>query len=153
VPYVLKQIRTKKSKTSHKLVETTLPLILGFTGATDETDNANPLGYLEDQADPDLDDLREEFRPKMKERFEGCAEVPLIMKGGPEVLLWVYSQIVVLMPFFRVADTVEEMIARYIPNLHTFCCHEHFIFTTSLLLALNHSSVYTILNTHSSAYQ
>jgi hypothetical protein len=86
----------------------------------DDMDDVDPLGYLdqgdEDGAggvDPDLEDLREELRPRLKERFDGWMEVALVMKGGgAAVLNRVYCQIVLLMPFFRVHDAVEEIIAR-----------------------------------------
>jgi len=86
-----------------------LPIAPGL----DDSDDADPLGYL-DQVDPDLDDLREEYRPRMRERFEGWTEVASVMRGGPGMLSKVYSQIIALMPFFRVADIVQEMIARYL---------------------------------------
>ena len=90
-----------------------LPIAPGL----DDADDADPLGYL-DQADPDLDDLREEFKPRMKERFEGWSEVAMIMRGGNVTLGKVYMQIVALMPFFRVSDAVDEMIARCVDPLY-----------------------------------
>lgn len=85
-----------------------LPIAPGM----EDDDDADPLGYL-DQPDTDLEDLREEFRPKIQERFDGWTEVALVFKGGPAVLMKVYTQIIALMPFFRVHDVVEEMISRY----------------------------------------
>jgi hypothetical protein len=75
-------------------------------------DDADPLGYL-DQADPDLDDLREEYKPRMKERFEGWTDVASMMRGGQTVLSMVYTQITTSMPFFTVGDIVE-MIGKYV---------------------------------------
>lgn len=62
--------------------------------------------------DPDLDDLRGEYRPALKHRFEGWVDVGLVLKGGPAVLLKVYRGLVDLMPFLKAADAVEEMITR-----------------------------------------
>lgn len=89
-----------------------LPIAPGM----DDADDADPLGYL-DQADPDLEDLREEFKPKLRERFDGWTEVALVMKGGAAMLIKVYSQVVTLMPFLRLGDVVEELISRYAESI------------------------------------
>jgi hypothetical protein len=80
----------------------------------DDADDADSLGYLDpDATDPDLEDLREEFRPRLKDRFEAWAEIALEMKRGPGVLLKVYTQLAELMPFLNAPDAVDELIGRY----------------------------------------
>ncbi|KAH9887674.1 hypothetical protein C8Q73DRAFT_839406 [Cubamyces lactineus] len=71
------------------------------------------LSYLEmDPSDPDLEDLREEFRPRLKQRFEGWTDKALTIKGGSVTLLKVYRELIVMLPFLRTSDVVEEMISR-----------------------------------------
>ena len=71
--------------------------------------------YLDiDPHDPDLDDLRAEYRPALKHRFESWANFGVTVKGGPDVLLKVYKSLVEMMPFLRASDATEEMIARYV---------------------------------------
>ncbi|KIK60087.1 hypothetical protein GYMLUDRAFT_244860 [Collybiopsis luxurians FD-317 M1] len=53
------------------------------------------MGLLDmDPDDPDLDDVREELRPRLKERFEGWVEAAMKIKGGPGVLAKVYTRMV-----------------------------------------------------------
>ncbi|PIL36416.1 hypothetical protein GSI_00104 [Ganoderma sinense ZZ0214-1] len=86
-----------------------LPIVPPLDGAED----ADPLGYLDlDPADPDTEDLREEFRPRLKQRFEGWSDTAQRAKGGPGVLLKVYKELAKAMPFLRGADVVEDMLAR-----------------------------------------
>lgn len=89
---------------------------LPIPGGLEDDDDADPLGYL-DQADADLEDLREELRPKLQERFQEWAATGLIMQGGNALLMKVYSQILTLMPFFRASDIVDEMISRSVSML------------------------------------
>lgn len=89
-----------------------LPMLPGL----DDGDDGDPLGYLDmDPSDPDLEDLREEFRPKIKDRFDGWTDTAVSMKGGSTVLLKVYAKVQELMPFIRAPDIVEEMIGQYVP--------------------------------------
>ena len=84
------------------------PLALG-----DGAEDVDPLGYLDlDPGDPDTEDLREEFRPRLKQRFEGWADTAQRAKGGLPVLTRVYRELVAGMPFLRAADVVEDMLAR-----------------------------------------
>jgi len=88
-----------------------LPLPPGMEGAMDDAD---PLGFIDiDQDDPELDDLREEFRPNLKGRLEGWIQVGHQIKGGAAVLLKVYNVILEIMPFMGVPDVVGEMTRRY----------------------------------------
>lgn len=73
----------------------------------------DPYTYLDlDPSDPDLADLRSEYRPDFKKRFEGWADIGLVLKGGPASLLGVYRKIVEILPFLRASDITEEMISR-----------------------------------------
>ncbi|TBU57836.1 hypothetical protein BD310DRAFT_959316 [Dichomitus squalens] len=89
------------------------PAALGFGGDGLDGD-ADPLGYLDlDPNDPDMEDLREEFRPRLKQRFEGWTDVAAAAgKSGAGVLARMYRELVRSMPFLRASDVVEEMLAR-----------------------------------------
>lgn len=74
--------------------------------------------YLDmDPLDPDLEDLRHEYRPALKKRFESWVNVAHMLKGGPTILLSVYKFLVDLMPFLRATDATEEIIGRYVTSL------------------------------------
>jgi len=97
-----------------------LPLVPGM----DPSEDADPLGYLDlDPHDPDLEDLREEFRPSFKNRFEGWCSVAFIVSGGDMVLVKVFKKLIELMPFLRANDVVEEMVGRLAdkPSRHHVC--------------------------------
>ncbi|CCM04946.1 uncharacterized protein FIBRA_07143 [Fibroporia radiculosa] len=97
-----------------------LPLMPGL----DAPDEADPLGYLDlDPHDPDLEDLREEFRPNLKQRFEGWTDVAITITGGHGVLINVFKEVIELMPFLRANDVVEEMVGRLAdrPSKHYVC--------------------------------
>lgn len=69
--------------------------------------------YLDfDPSDPDMDELRAEFRPALKQRFESWSDLALSLKNGPAILLKVHKDIIEMMPFLRATDATEEMIAR-----------------------------------------
>ena len=91
--------------------------------------------------------MREEFRPRIKERFDGWVEVGSVMPGGASVLLRVYIKILGLMPFFRAGDVVDEIISRYVPPtfsslveivslidwyLFSFCCIKFTVLSSPL---------------------
>jgi len=97
-----------------------LPLPAGL----DDGDDGDPFGYLDiDQNDPDLEDLREEFRPPLKERFDGWNDTALLIHGGPALLLDIYAKLMDLMPFLRATDAIDEMISRIAdkPSKHHIC--------------------------------
>ncbi|KAI0092877.1 hypothetical protein BDY19DRAFT_1054305 [Irpex rosettiformis] len=69
--------------------------------------------YLDlDPLDPDLEDLRHEFRPALKKRFESWVNIAHMMKPGAAVLLSVYKYLIEFMPFLRAADATDEIIGR-----------------------------------------
>lgn len=90
-----------------------LPLPAGAMGEDGE-DNGDLLNILdmEGNHDPDFDDLREEFRPNLKERFEGWYMLGTVLKGGPAALVKIYGKAMKLMPFLKGADIVGEMATR-----------------------------------------
>ncbi|KZT74613.1 hypothetical protein DAEQUDRAFT_753988 [Daedalea quercina L-15889] len=97
-----------------------LPLVPGM----DPAEDADPLGYLDlDPNDPDLEDLREEFRPKLKQRFEGWVETASVIPGGLLVLIKVCKEVMEMMPFLRANDVVDEMVGRLAdkPSKHHVC--------------------------------
>ncbi|KAG1741337.1 hypothetical protein EDB19DRAFT_1908020 [Suillus lakei] len=105
---------TPSSDTAHPMALAALmmgiPLPPGMEGAMDDAD---PLGYIDmDIQDPELDDLREDFRPNLKARLEGWIEAGRTVKGGMSVLLKLYAVIVEMMPFMGAPDMVDEMTGR-----------------------------------------
>jgi hypothetical protein len=90
-------------------------MIMGFPLAAgmEDGDDMDMLGYIDmDPRDPDLEDLREEFRPKLRERFDGWVNALSTMKGGNGMLGKLYFKIVEEMPYFKVNDVAEEMLNR-----------------------------------------
>ncbi|KAI0666110.1 hypothetical protein C8Q78DRAFT_995086 [Trametes maxima] len=86
---------------------------LPIVPAMDGTEDADPLGYLDlDPQDPDMEDLRDEFRPRLKQRFEGWADTAITVRGASVVLLKVYRELMQTMPFLRASDVVEDMAGR-----------------------------------------
>lgn len=61
--------------------------------------------------DRDLEDLRDEFRPRLSERFDGWCKVAHNTKGGSALLADAHARVVKLMPFLRAPDVVHEMMA------------------------------------------
>ncbi|KAJ6544237.1 hypothetical protein B0H19DRAFT_1170030 [Mycena capillaripes] len=90
-------------------------MIMGFPLAPgmEDGDEMDMLGFLDmDSRDPDLQDLRDEFRPKLRERFEGWVSAVGAMKGGNVMLGKLYFKIVEEMPYFKLNDVTEEMLNR-----------------------------------------
>jgi hypothetical protein len=71
---------------------------------------------LDKDGDPDLEDLREEFRPQFKARFEGWLGATLTIGKPDQVFRAVYEELVVMMPFIRDSCIVDEMLGRYVPR-------------------------------------
>lgn len=87
-----------------------LPMMPG----ADEGDDADFLNFVDwDQNDPDLDDLREEYRPNLKTIFDSWVHIAQTMRGGPSVLSKMYSKAVALMPWLRGSDVVNEMVIKF----------------------------------------
>lgn len=79
----------------------------------EEGEDPDFLSHLDlDPTDPDLEDLREELRPPLGERFDGWIEVANAIKGGAPVLSKIYAKATELMPFLRAHDVGEAMQTR-----------------------------------------
>ncbi|KAJ7062853.1 hypothetical protein C8F01DRAFT_1135447 [Mycena amicta] len=91
-------------------------MMLGFPfapGMEDGDESGDMLGFLDlDPSDPDVEDLREEFRPRLRERFESWVSTTTQMKGGNALLARVYHKIVEEMPYFKLSDVASELMAR-----------------------------------------
>ncbi|KAF9530956.1 hypothetical protein CPB83DRAFT_892227 [Crepidotus variabilis] len=86
-----------------------LPMIPGV----DDGEDSDILNYVDlDQNDPDFEDLREEYRPNLKARFDGWTNLGSSLNGGPAVLAKLYQKAVEIMPFLQGQDIVNEMAAR-----------------------------------------
>ncbi|KAF8164753.1 hypothetical protein B0H34DRAFT_209831 [Crassisporium funariophilum] len=86
-----------------------LPMMPGM----DEGEDADLLHFVDlDPSDPDLDDLREEYRPNLKGRFDGWVQLAQAIKGGNVMLAKLYLKAVELMPWLRGADAVAELMNR-----------------------------------------
>ena len=94
-----------------------LPMLPGM----DEGEDNDILNYVDlDQNDPDLDDLREDHQPNLKQRFDGWVQLAQNMTGGPTLLAKLYLKGVDLMPWICGFDAVTEMISRY-SHLFNLC--------------------------------
>ncbi|KAF9030151.1 hypothetical protein BDZ89DRAFT_1159529 [Hymenopellis radicata] len=90
-------------------------MMMGIPAPVDEGEDADAdfLGHLDlDPNDPDLEDIREEMRPPLGERFEGWCEVAGATRGSAAALAKVYTKIIDVMPFLRAHDVVEAMQTR-----------------------------------------
>ncbi|EPQ59835.1 hypothetical protein GLOTRDRAFT_136589 [Gloeophyllum trabeum ATCC 11539] len=117
-------IVTPGTQPPHPMAFAALMMGLPLGAAIADSDEPDPLGYLDiDQSDPDLEDLREEFRPQLKLRFESWVLAAGSVKGGSTVLSRVYKDILGSMPYVRARDAVDEMIGRLAdrPSKHHIC--------------------------------
>ena len=88
-----------------------LPMIPG----TDDGDDADLLNFVDlNQHDPDLEDLREEYRPNLKGTFDGWVHLAHTTKGGSVMLAKLYMKAIEIMPWLRGSDVVNEMINKYV---------------------------------------
>jgi hypothetical protein len=87
-----------------------LPVVPG----SEEGDDSDVLNYIDlDRNDPDFDDLRDEFRPDLKARFDGWVQLGQNgMAGAKPILMKLYTKAIELMPYLRSQDVVNEMVAR-----------------------------------------
>lgn len=86
-----------------------LPMMPGGDG----DDDADILSYVDfDQDDPDLEELRDEYRPNLKAIFEGWNHIGQSLVGGTAILAKVYIKALEIMPWLRASDVVSEMANR-----------------------------------------
>jgi hypothetical protein len=94
-----------------------VPVAGGELGGVDEFNMID----LEKDTDPDLDDLREEFRPQFKERLQGWLGATLAIGKQDKVFRSVFEELLTMMPFLRDSDIVDEMVNRYVALLAFPC--------------------------------
>ena len=88
-----------------------MPMIPG----TEDGDEAEMLGFVNlDQNDPELDDLREEYRPGLKARLEGWVQLATTSKKGTLMVAKLYLDWVGRMPWLRASDAMTEMMNKYV---------------------------------------
>ncbi|KAL0948799.1 hypothetical protein HGRIS_008929 [Hohenbuehelia grisea] len=122
---------------------------LGFGAFMDDDDVMQPdpfhvlamhgPGGARSDDDPDVEDLREELRPRIKERFDMWVEAAELMddfridecfeessakfSGGAQILHETYQEIIKRMPMFRCPDIAAELVDRLldISKYHFIC--------------------------------
>ncbi len=143
---------TPGTNTPNPMALAAMVMGLPIVPVLDGMDDADPLGYLDlDPTDPDMEDLRDEFRPRLKQRFEGWADSGIAVKGGQTILVKVYRELVKTMPWLRASDVVEEMMARRVPRSHEFLldralttCLSMFLSSTGSRTSRANSSLLTL---------
>ena len=91
-------------------------MLFGFTPSTDPTDTEehDPFMFSSIKDDhPDYEDLKEEWRPQLKERFEGwTGQAEMIKNVGMRLLGEIEGLIKKQMWWMTESDVVDEMISR-----------------------------------------
>ncbi|KAJ3909676.1 hypothetical protein F5879DRAFT_11427 [Lentinula edodes] len=88
-------------------------MVMGFPPGLEDGDDNDVMSYLDlDPDDPDLEDLREEFRPQLRDRFDGWVSIALGFTGGQTLLSKLYIKMAEEMPFLSTADVSQEMLNR-----------------------------------------
>ncbi|KAF7354668.1 hypothetical protein MSAN_01380500 [Mycena sanguinolenta] len=106
-------VMTRGSAASHPMAFAAMIMGFPLAGGMEDSDDMDMLGFIDsDPRDPDFEDLREEFRPKLRDRFEGWVSTVSVMKGGNIMLGKLYLKIVEEMPYFKANDIAEEMLNR-----------------------------------------
>ncbi|KAF9475270.1 hypothetical protein BDN70DRAFT_865145 [Pholiota conissans] len=104
---------TPSSGALHPMAFAAMMMGLPMMPGTDDGDDADILSYVDlDQDDPELDDLRDSYRPNLKGIFAGWTDIGQTLKGGAGILVKVYLKAVELMPWLRGSDVVSEMTSR-----------------------------------------
>ncbi|KAF4574255.1 hypothetical protein EYR40_006030 [Pleurotus pulmonarius] len=87
------------------------------TPGGDGDGDVDPFMYV-DVDDDDMADLREAYRPGLKERFGGWVDAAGALRGkvGQGLLMRVFKKVVEEMPFFRCVDVVDEMMEHMADN-------------------------------------
>lgn len=95
-----------------------VPVTGGELGGVDEFNMLD----LEKDSDPDLEDLREEFRPHFKDRFQSWLGATLTIGKPDQVFHAVFNELLRMMPFLRASDIVDEMLSRYVSLCFSSMC-------------------------------
>lgn len=83
-----------------------LPMLPGV----EEGDDMDLMNYFDmDPEDADFDNVREQYRPNIKVRFDGWVHLGQRLPGGRAVLAKTYLKAVEMMPYIQGQDIVEEM--------------------------------------------
>lgn len=111
----VKGVLTPQADTAHPMALAAFMMGIPFPPGVEGTDEGDMLGYFEmDGDDSEVEDLREEFRPNIKARFQGWVDTAFAIKGGPALLVKAYAKVIADMPFLKASDVVEEMSTRYV---------------------------------------
>ncbi len=87
-------------------------MMMGFPmlPGVEEGDDSDLINYFDmDPDDPDFDNVREQYRPNGKVRFDGWVHLGQGLPGGPAVLAKTYFKAVEMMPYVRGQDIVNEI--------------------------------------------
>ncbi|KAH9483193.1 hypothetical protein JR316_0005297 [Psilocybe cubensis] len=107
------RISSSSSGSFHPMAFAAMVMGLPVIPGTEEGDDSDILNYVDlDQLDPDLDDLRDEYRPDLKGTFDGWVHIAQSIKGGPAILAKLYTKALEMLPWVRGSDIVTEMINR-----------------------------------------
>ncbi|KAJ3782775.1 hypothetical protein GGU10DRAFT_362784 [Lentinula aff. detonsa] len=88
-------------------------MMMGLPPGLDESDESDIMSFLDlDPDDPDLADMREEFRPQLRERFDGWATLALKYSAGQALLSKMFITMAEDMPYLSSADVCQEMLNR-----------------------------------------
>lgn len=91
-------------------------MMMGFVPPiVEEGEDADVVDFLTlhmSDIDPDLSELDEELRPRLRQRFDGWQEMAGSLKGGNALLLKFYTETVERMPYLRALDVTEEMVSQ-----------------------------------------
>ncbi|KAG9308743.1 hypothetical protein JVU11DRAFT_11531 [Chiua virens] len=108
----VKGVLTPQADSAHPMALAALMMGLPLPPGADDTDG-DMLGYFEvDGDEPEVEDLREEFRPNIKARLQGWVDTAVAVKGGQGLLMKVHAKLIIDMPFLHASDIVEEMSQR-----------------------------------------
>ncbi|KAJ3982158.1 hypothetical protein F5890DRAFT_416381 [Lentinula detonsa] len=93
-------------------------MMMGLPPGLDESDESDIMSFLDlDPDDPDLADMREEFRPQLRERFDGWATLALEYSAGQALLSKMFITMAEDMPYLSSADVCQEMLNRYVSEI------------------------------------
>ncbi|KAF8665748.1 hypothetical protein AX16_000196 [Volvariella volvacea WC 439] len=89
-------------------------MMFGFPPAPGvESDESDLMGLVDiDENDPDVANLRDEFKPNLKNRLLRWTADGASMRGGIAILAKVYIQAAEIMPYLKASDVVDEMLNR-----------------------------------------
>lgn len=93
-------------------------MVVGLPFAGDDMEEPPFIDF--DQLDPEFSEIREEFRPDIKNRFLGWTSLAATDPDGLIPLQKTYVQACSLMPWLRLSDVTDEMVIRFV-NISVDC--------------------------------